>query len=654
MDIVKFVAPSGPEWELLLAVVVAIVAPVIVERVRLPGMVGLLFGGMVIGPNVLDVTSADSGVVSELGGFGLLYLMFMAGLDLDLNVFAKVRKHAVVFALVTFALPFALGLMIGSTVGYGVDAAVLLGAVFASHTLVTYPLIRSYGLSTNRAVAITVGATVITDTMALVVLAIVSGQVSGSGSGFELAAQIAIGLAILGLTCFGVMPVVGRWYFTTIGRSRVARYTFILGVLLTGAAVATMVGIESIVGAFFAGLGINRLVPSEGEVMERVEFFGSAFLIPLFLVSVGTVIDPTKLIAPGTLGLAALFALGALGGKAVAAAVARFAFHLTWAESGVVFSLSASRAAATLAATFVGLQLGLFDTSTVNAIMLVIVLSLVASSITATMFGQRVPRPPMETERVGRSVLVQLDLADGVGVLAAVAARLARVDGGVVRPLYVVTPGAPAPTTQETHVINHDIAGLGIDASLDVRFDRSWADGLANAAASYSSSLIIVQSGASKIGSSTIDVTTLGRDVRAPMATIRPSADVPARVVLVLPAGHATRPRHIVMIAISVAVRLGRSGLPAVVVCEHDLDSSVRTAIGSSTVLREPVLEWIDASLQRTDLVIVAGGRLGGSATSRAERRAASGGATVMLLTDPEEVDVAADASSVAAPLTAS
>jgi len=108
------------------------------------------------------------------------------------------------------------------------------------------------------------------------------------------------------------------------------------------------------------------------------------------------------------------------------------------------------------------------------------------------------------------------------------------------------------------------------------------------------------------------------------------------------------------MIAISVAVRLGRSGLPSVVVCEHDLDSSVRTAIGSLTVLREPVLEWIDASLQRTDLVIVAGGRLGGSATSRAERRAASGGATVMLLTDPEEVDVAADASSVAAPLTAS
>ena len=654
MNIVKFVAPSGPEWELLIAVVVIILAPVIVERLRLPGMVGLLFGGMVIGPNVLNVTSADGGIISELGGLGLLYLMFMAGLDLDLNVFAKVHNQAVAFALVTFAVPFALGVTIGSTVGYGVDAALLLGAVFASHTLVTYPLIRSYGLSTNRAAAITVGATVITDTMALVVLAIVSGQAAGSGSGFELTAQIAIGVAILGFTCFGLMPVVGRLYFATIGRSRVARYTFILAILLTGAAVSTMVGIEPIVGAFFAGLAINRLVPSEGEMMERIEFFGSALLIPIFLVSVGTIIDPTKLIAPGTLGLAALFALGALGGKALAATVARFAFRLTWAECGVVFSLSVSRAAATLAATFVGLQLGLFDTSTVNAIMLVIVLSLVASSITATMFGLRVPRPPMEIERVGRSVLVQFKLDGPSALLPELAARLARVDGGVVRPLYVVTPGAEAPSTQQTHAINHDIAGLGIDASLDVRYDRSWEDGLANAAASYASSLIIVRSDASRIGSPVIDASTLRRDVVVPMATIRPAADVPARVVLVLAAGHATRPRPIVMIAISVAVRLGRSGLPAVVVCDHNLEPSLRAAIGNLTLLSEPVLDWIDAALAPTDLAIVPGGRPGGSATTRVERRAVSRGASVMVLTDPEEVDVAADASSVAAPLTAS
>lgn len=646
MDIVKFVAPSGPQWELLVAVLVIIVAPAIVERLRLPGMVGLLFGGMAVGPNVLGVVPSTDGVVAELGGIGLLYLMFMAGLDLDLNVFAKVRGQAAAFSVLTFVVPFALGVVIGSTVGYDVGAAVLLGAVFASHTLVTYPALRSYGLSTNRAVAITVGATVITDTLALVVLAVVSGQAAGDVSGFELAAQLAIGLTVLAVTCFVIIPMLGRWYFATIGRTRVARYTFMLGVLLGGASVASMVGIEPIVGAFFAGLAVNRLVPSEGEMMEHIEFFGTALLIPIFLVSVGTIIDPAKLVAVGTLGLAGVFALGALGGKAVAAAIARFAFGLTWDEAGAMFSLSVSRAAATLAATFVGLQLGLFDTATVNAIMLVIVLSLVASSTTATFFGPRIPRPPVETERIGRSVLVQIDLDADNAVLTSLAARLARVDGGVVRPVYIVAPGEAQPSTAQIRTIDHDIAGLGVDASLDVRHDRSVDLGLANAAASYASSLIVMRA-------SFEAVSALGRAVDAPIAVIRPAAAPFRRAVLLLSAVNAERPRLVVLAAISMVVRLARSGIDVVVVCDHDLDDAVLAALGPLTVHRIAPLEWISASVATTDLVIVPGGR-GGSSTGRADRRAAQRGASVLVLNDPDELDGPTDAGAVAAPLTAS
>ncbi len=646
MDIVKFVAPSGPQWELLVAVAVIIVAPVIVERFRMPGMVGLLFGGMAVGPNVLGVVSSTEGVVAELGAIGLLYLMFMAGLDLDLNVFAKVRGQAAAFSILTFAVPSALGVLIGTTVGYDVAAAVLLGAVFASHTLVTYPVLRSYGLSTNRAVAITVGATVITDTLALIVLAVVSGQASGDVSGVELASQLAIGLIILGVSCFLLMPMIGRWFFATIGRTRVARYTFVLGTLLVGASVASMVGIEPIVGAFFAGLGINRLVPSEGEMMEHIEFFGSALLIPIFLVSVGTVIDPAKLVALGTLGLAGLFALGALGGKAVAAAIARFAFRLSWDEAGAMFSLSVSRAAATLAATFVGLQLGLFDTATVNAIMLVIVLSLVASSTTATFFGSRIPRPPVETERIGRSVLVQIDLDGGNDVLTGLAARLARVDGGVVRPLYVVAPGGPQPSSTQVEAIDHDIAGLGIDASLDVRHDRSVEQGLVNAAASYTSSLIVMRD-------SVETVLALGRAVDAPIAVVRPAAVPFARAVVLLSAANAGQPRFAVLGTISMGVRLARSGADVVVVCDHELDAALQTALGPLAVNRVAPLEWIGASAAATDLVIVPGGR-GGSSSGRVERRAAQRGASVLVYNDPDELEGATDPGAVAAPLTAS
>ena len=209
MDFVKFEIPEGPEWELLIAAVVVLIGPLIVERLRIPGLVGLLFGGMIVGPNVLGLTDPQGGIVSQLGAIGLLYLMFMAGLDLDLNVFAKVRNQAVTFALMTFFGPFALGFALGATIGYELGAAALLGSVFASHTLVTYPLIRSHGLATNRAVAITVGATVITDTLALIVLAVVSGQASGDASGIELISQVAIGLLILSFTCF-VDPAVDR------------------------------------------------------------------------------------------------------------------------------------------------------------------------------------------------------------------------------------------------------------------------------------------------------------------------------------------------------------------------------------------------------------------------------------------------------------
>ncbi len=218
MDFVKFEIPEGPEWELLIAAVVVLIGPLIVERLRIPGLVGLLFGGMVVGPNVLGLTDPQGGIVSQLGAIGLLYLMFMAGLDLDLNVFAKVRNQAVTFALMTFFGPFALGFVLGATIGYELGAAALLGSVFASHTLVTYPLIRSHGLSTNRAVAITVGATVITDTLALIVLAVVSGQASGDASGVELISQVALGLLILSFTCFVILPWIGRIYFATIGR----------------------------------------------------------------------------------------------------------------------------------------------------------------------------------------------------------------------------------------------------------------------------------------------------------------------------------------------------------------------------------------------------------------------------------------------------
>ena len=209
-----------------------------------------------------------------------------------------------------------------------------------------------------------------------------------------------------------MLPTIARWFFRTIGTQRTLRYVFMLAALLSSGVVAEVVGIESIVGAFFCGLALNRLVPNEGEFMERIEFFGSALLIPCFLVSIGTVIDPAVLVDPGTLGLAGVFVIACIGGKAIAALACRPLFHYTSAEVGVVFGLSVAQAAATLAATFVGLEIGLFTTSTVNAVMIVVVVSLILASVFATRSGAKMPKPAADTTRFGRVVLANVGVPE--------------------------------------------------------------------------------------------------------------------------------------------------------------------------------------------------------------------------------------------------
>jgi Kef-type K+ transport system membrane component KefB len=428
-------APSGPAWNLFVVLVVVVAAPLLAERVRIPGVVGLIFGGFAIGPHALDLVGNDE-VLANGGTVGVLYLMFLAGLELDLALFARVRRNAVMFGLITFTAPFVLGLLSGLIDGYGTGAIVLIGSLWASHTLVTYPIVRRHGLSANRAVATTVGATVITDTMALLVLAVVVGIHTGSASGPVLAGELLLGLAILLGACFLVLPVAARWFFKGVGHERTSRYIFVLAAFLGAAALADAVGIEGIVGAFFAGLALNRLVPNRSPLMERVEFFGAAFFIPVFLVSVGLLIVPGVVADGSTLGLAGLFLTAVIAGKLGAAIAARRLFAYSGAETGVVFGLSVSQAAATLAATIVGFQAGVLDGRVVNAAVVVIVCSLLIAAVATNRAAARVtPETTGEDGALGRAIVVPLGGEDDLAPLLQLAARVARGSGGIVVPL---------------------------------------------------------------------------------------------------------------------------------------------------------------------------------------------------------------------------
>lgn len=639
MDLLNLSSPHGTAWQLLVAMLVVVIAPLLAERARIPGLIGLLVGGWLIGSNALGIVPTDGGIVDELGDVGLLYLMFMAGLELDLAVFRRYRREAVIFSVLTFSVPTAFGIVAGLLLDYGPAASILLGSLFASYTLVVYPVVRAFGLAPNRAVAATVGATVLTDTLALVVLAAVAGSATGSASALELVTQIGGGLALLAAFCFLVLPPLAKWFFASVGHERTVRYGFLLVALLAAGTLAEVVGIEGIVGAFFAGLALNRMVPNGGEFMERIEFFGSALLIPMFLVSVGAVIDVRVMADPGTLGLAAAFTLACVGGKLLAALGCRPLFRFTWPEVGVVFGLSVAQAAATLAATFVGLNIGLFTTSTVNAVMIVIVVSLLLASASAARFGARMPKPPVDASRLGRHVTVQFDDPEVAPGLASIATRLAESDGGLVQPVVVVPAGAARPDAEVLAALHHQIDTRGVDAELEVVHDRTVADGLVNIAHSADASIVVVPAVAESWlpALSRFSHQLLVNSIDAPVVVVRSGSSAsPSRVVLGLNLAQSRSPTTAARFATELALRLAATGLPLQVVAADLEQATLHLGNGFSgaDTAEEAPPAWSQTNAGPGDLVILPGGRNGALATARAAKAATRQGATVAVVVD--------------------
>jgi Kef-type K+ transport system membrane component KefB len=390
---IELKAPTGAAWEFLVLFLVVIVGPPLRKRARSPGIIGLLVGGFAIGPYGLNLIGAGNTTVPDLGQLGLLYLMFVAGVELDLALVRVHRRAVLSFGALTFALPMLFGTAIGLALGWILPAALLLGALLSSHTLLLYPTARAAGLSADRGVATAVGATVLTDTAALVVLAAVSGTQVAGGSPASIALQIVVGLAVLVAFTLILLPRLARLAFRYLGTDRVVRYLLAVASFLAAGTVADVFGIEPIVGAFFAGLALNRLVPNEGPLMDRIDFFGSAVFVPIFLVSVGLLLDPKVMVEGETLKLAGLFIAASLGGKALSAGIARLSLGYSGPQAQLILGLTVPQAAATLAATIVGFNIGLFDQSVVNAALVLILASILVGTFWSTALLRPFHRP---------------------------------------------------------------------------------------------------------------------------------------------------------------------------------------------------------------------------------------------------------------------
>jgi Kef-type K+ transport system membrane component KefB len=485
--------------------------------------------------------------------------MFVAGVELDLRLVRQNRRSVVLFGSLAFAIPLLFGSAVGFSLSWSLPAVLLLGSLMASHTLLTYPAVRKASLSTHRAVATAVGATVLTDTASLIVLAFVAGSQVKGGSAVTIGVQVVFGLVVLAIFSLVILPRVVSLAFRFVGTDRVVRYLLTLASFLAAATLATSVGIEGIVGAFFAGLGMNRLVPTEGPLMERIDFFGQALFVPIFLVSVGMLLQPKVMVQPETLKLAGLFILAAVGGKGVATLIVKRPLRLSGSEALLVLGLTIPQAAATLAATIVGFNIGLFDESVVNAVLVLILVSIVLATLTVDRVKGFVPVPDVSRSGIGKHVLVVFEGSAQAQVGFTIAASIAGPDGGIVRGLLTCPPDARR--TVETDLLQLRSVGnrLGVDTEPALLVHQSFADGIGNAVVEHEPTFVLVgRSRASGIPAVSSPTEAVAASVSGPVALVIGEVGKISEVVLVEPPTiDDASPSEAHAIARDVAARLG-------------------------------------------------------------------------------------------------
>ncbi|MBE9210164.1 cation:proton antiporter [Nostoc sp. LEGE 06077] len=353
MAIQSLVASPIVAFTILLTVIFAV--PPIFEKLRLPGLVGLLIAGVILGENGLKLLNSESDTIKLLSDIGKIYLMFVAGLEIDLEQFRKTKNRSIGFGTLTFLVPLIAGICVGRLFNFSWNASFLIGSLLASHTLLAYPIVSRLGVVTNEAVTVTIGATIFTDTGALLVLAICVGIHGGEFSALSLATLLG-GLAIYSVVVLFGFDWAGKEFFRRSGDEQSNQFLFILLALFLASVGAQVIGVEKIVGAFLAGLAVNDVL-GRSPVKEKIEFIGSVLFIPCFFVDMGLLIDiPAFLKTLSSVWLTVVIVVALIGSKFIAAFLAKLFYRYNTAEMLTMWSLSLPQVAATLAAALVAYQ----------------------------------------------------------------------------------------------------------------------------------------------------------------------------------------------------------------------------------------------------------------------------------------------------------
>jgi Kef-type K+ transport system membrane component KefB/nucleotide-binding universal stress UspA family protein len=599
----------------------SLTVPPLVERFKLPGLVGLLLAGVVLGPHGLKLLNPNSETIKLLSDIGKIYLMFVAGLEIDMRAFHRTRNRSLSFGLATFLVPLATGTLLGQVFGFGWNASILIGSLFASHTLLAYPVVQRLGVVRNEAITVTVGATIFTDIGALLVLAVCVSIHQGDFSWFSLLIQLG-SLAIYAATVLLGLDWLGKEYFRRTGNEEGNQFLFILLALFLASVGAQVIQIDKIVGAFLAGLAVNDVL-GRGAVKEKVEFVGSVLFIPFFFIAMGLLIDLpafTKTLA-NEFVLVAAVVMGLIGSKLLAAVIIKQVYRYSWVETLTMGSLSLPQVAATLAATLAGLQAGLLTEAVFNSVIVLMLVTSILGPVLTQRFARQLPLPAIETELGAQdrlpvsntdqpshhamTVMVPVQNPATEPYLMEMATLLIHHQGGTVMPLAIAQTSASLNTAEFTETLQQNRALLkqamesttqvGIQATPLLRIDRDVGLGISHAAKEQDANLILM--GYSNI--TTVQARLLGnvieqvfRSSPCPVAVMRLSTSPKSLTRILVPIWDVS-PQTLQLIAL--AQRIATANQGKVTVLYH---SSPSTASAEQEELPRELTQQLQANQQ--------------------------------------------------------
>jgi Kef-type K+ transport system membrane component KefB len=394
--------PNLAKFAIVMAIIAA--APALSRRFRVPEIVGLLAFGVLLGPYVLDVAPMNHPIVQFFGDLGRLLLMFTAGLEIDIGLFRKAQTRSMIFGIITTVVPQVLGTAYGLAFGYGIIPATVIGSLLASHTLLALPIVRRLGVLGLEPVVVTIGATLVSDTLSLVVFGICVSIYSTGFSPSGLALQIGEVAIFVPLILIGVSRA-GAWILSKLRDNQDGYFVTILGIMAVAGMLADLINLPDIVGAFLAGLAVNAAV-GDHPVKERLDFIGRAFFIPIFFIVVGFLIVPSAVVQTAfkNFGLVAGLVGSLILGKGIAAATSGRAFGYARPARLTMWALTLPQVAATLAATLVGYNTlnaageRLLTEEIFNAVLVLLVVTSVLSTILTEVFARGMVNDEKVTE----------------------------------------------------------------------------------------------------------------------------------------------------------------------------------------------------------------------------------------------------------------